>query len=126
MHAKCVEELLVYQKALAASHAASAILTRPCFDKDRRLRDQISSSSERTVSVIPEGFSQSTDRHFASYLYRSRGSSSEIRTQFKVAVKRGYITQAEAKDLSDMYEEIAKMLTGLIAHLKREDRKDRP
>jgi four helix bundle protein len=126
MYAKCAEELLVYQKALAASHAVSAILTRPCFDKDRRLRDQISASSERAVSVIPEGFSQSTDRHFASYLYRSRGSSNEIRTQFKVAVKRGYITEAEARELSDQYEEIAKMLTGLIAHLKREDRKNRP
>jgi four helix bundle protein len=126
MHAKCVEELLVYQKALAASHAVSAILKRRCFDKDRRLRDQISSSSERAVSVIPEGFSQSTDRHFASYLYRSRGSSNEIRTQFTVAVQRGDITQAEAKDLSDLYEEIAKMLTGLIAHLTREARKNRP
>ena len=126
MRAKCVEELLVYQKALAAAHAVSAILTRPCFDKDRRLRDQISSSSERAVSVIPEGFSQSTDRHFASYLYRSRGSSNKIRTQFRVAVKRGYMTLAEAKDLSDLYEEIAKMLTGLIAHLKREDRTNRP
>jgi len=126
MHAKCVEELLVYQKALAASHAVSAILVRPCFDQDRRLRDQISASSERAVSVIPEGFSQSTDRHFASYLYRSRGSSNEIRTQFKVAVKRGYITEAEARDLSGQYEEIAKMLTGLIAHLTREDRKNRP
>jgi four helix bundle protein len=126
MHAKCVEELLVYQKALAACHAVSAILKRPCFDNDRRLRDQISSSSERTVSVIPEGFSQSTDRHFASYLYRSRGSSNEIRTQFQVAVKRGYITQDEADDLCAMYEEIAKMLTGLIAYLRREDRKNRP
>jgi four helix bundle protein len=126
MHAKCVEELLVYQKALAASHEVSAILTRPCFGRDRRLHDQISSSSERTVSVIAEGFSQSTDRHFAAYLYRSRGSSNEIRTQFKVAVKRGYITPGEDKHLSDLYEEIAKMLTGLIAHLKREDRKYRP
>jgi len=41
-------------------------------------------------------------------------------------MERGYITQPEAKDLSDLYEEIAKMLTGLIAHLKREDRKNRP
>jgi four helix bundle protein len=125
VHAKCVEELLVYQKALAASHTVSAILKRTCFDNDRRLRDQISSSSERTVSVIPEEFSQSTDRHFASYLYRSRGSSNEIRTQFKVAVKRGYITQDEANDLSAIYEEIARMLTGLIAHLRKEDRENR-
>jgi len=126
MRAKCVEELLVYQKALAAAHAVSAILKRPCFGEDRRVRDQISSSSERTVSVIPEGFSESTDRHFASYLCRSRGSSNEIPTQFNVAVNRGYLTQDEAKSLCASYEEIAKMPTGLIAHLRREDRKNRP
>ena len=36
------------------------------------------------------------------------------------------ISEDEAKDLSALYEEIAKMLTGLIAHLTREDRKNRP
>ena len=86
----------------------------------------MSSSSERTVSAIPEGFSQSTDRHFASYLYRSRGSSNEIRTQLRVALKRGYITEGERADLHARYEEIAKMLTGLIAHLLNENRKNRP
>jgi four helix bundle protein len=126
MRARSVEELLVYQKALDAAHAVSAILKRPCFGKDLKLRDQLGAASERTASVIAEGFSQSTDRHFASYLYRSRGSSNEIRTQFKVALKRGYITEDEQTSLADRYEEIAKMLTGLIAYLLREDRKNRP
>jgi four helix bundle protein len=124
--AKCVEELLVYQKALAASHAVSAILKRPCFEKDFKLRDQLGASSERAASTISEGFSQNTDRHFASYLYRSRGSTNEIRTQLRVALKRGYVTEDERADLHNQYEEIAKMLTGLIAHLNREDRKNRP
>ena len=93
---------------------------------DLKLRDQLGAASERAASVIAEGFSQSTDRHFASYLYRSRGSSNEIRTQLKVALKRGYITEDEQKSLADRYEEIAKMLTGLIAYLLREDRKNRP
>ena len=44
--------------------------------------------------------------------------ANEIRTQFKVAVERGDITQSEANDRSAMYEEIAKMLTGLIAHFE--------
>jgi four helix bundle protein len=126
MRAQSVEELLVYQKALDAAHAVSALLKRPCFEKDLRLRNQLGAASERAASVIAEGFSQSTDRHFASYLYRSRGSSNEIRTQLKVALKRGYVTVSEQTNLADRYEEIAKMLTGLIAYLLREDRKNRP
>jgi len=46
MKAKCVEELLIYRKALAAAHEVSAILKRPCFQRDPRLHDQLSASSD--------------------------------------------------------------------------------
>jgi four helix bundle protein len=120
-----VEELLVYQKALKAANAISAIMVREGLGKDFRLRHQLGASSERVASLIAEGFSQSTDRHFAEYLYRSRGSSSETRTQLRVARGRGYLTEHERAKVSDRYEEIEKMLTGLIQHLHREDRRFR-
>jgi four helix bundle protein len=126
MGAKCVEELFVYQKALAASDAVSAIIKRPCFGKDLRLRDQLGASSEGVASLISDGFPQDTDRHFASYLYRARSSSSETRTQLRIAWKREYVTAEELTDLRARYEEIARMLTGLIHHLKSDDRRDRP
>jgi len=123
--AKCVEELLVYQKAVEASAEVSAIIQRDSFKRDPRLRDQLGSSSERVASLISEGFEQSTDRHFAQYCYRSRGSSRETRTQLVVAVQRNHIAETERVRISSMYEEIAKMLTGLIEHLETEDRKHR-
>ena len=116
----------VYQKALDASDEVSAILKRPSIAQDLRLRSQLGASSERVASLISEGFPQDTDRHFASYLYKSRGSSHEIRTQLRVAWKREYINEQELHALCARYEEVAKMLTGLIRHLKQEDRKDRP
>jgi len=125
MCAKCVEELLVYQKALDASDDVSAILSRRALAKDARLRNQLAASSERVPSSISEGFAQSTDRHFASYLYRARGSSSETRTQLRVAWKRRYITDSELKQFQQKYNEIERMLTGLIQHLLREDRQQR-
>ena len=123
--AKCVEELLVYQKAIAAAAEISAIVQRPSFNRDLRLREQLGSSSERCASLIAEGFEQSTDRHFAQYCYRSRGSSRELRTQLVVSVQRRHISEQERVQLDVRYEEIAKMLTGLIAHLEAEDRKHR-
>jgi four helix bundle protein len=123
--AKSVEELLVYQKALAASAEASAIIQRESFSRDLRLREQLGSSSERVASLIAEGFEMSTDRHFAQYCYRSRGSSRETRTQLVVACDRHHITQKERDLMCGRYEEIAKMLTGLIDHLETEDRKHR-
>lgn len=123
--AKSVEELQVYQKALAAAAEISAIIQRPSFNRDPRLRDQLGSSSERVASLIAEGFEQSTDRHFAQYCYRSRGSSRETRTQLIVACQRRHIVDIERLRIDAIYEEIAKMLSGLIAHLEAEDRKHR-
>jgi four helix bundle protein len=123
--AKCVEELLVYQKAVEAAAEVSKIIQRDSFKRDPRLRDQLGASSERVASLISEGFEQSTDRHFAQYSYRSKGSARETRTQLVVAVQRNHITESERVRISNMYEEIAKMLTGLIRHLETEDRKRR-
>jgi four helix bundle protein len=125
MRAKCVEELLVYQKALEAADAVSAILTRRCFQQDYKLREQLAGSSDAVPSLIAEGFPQSTDRFFAQFLYRARGESSETRTHLRVAWGRNYISEKELLELCDRYNEIEKMLTGLIRHLERENRRHR-
>ena len=125
MCAKCLEELHVYRKALDAAHVVSAILKRPCFQKDPKLRDQLADSSDAVPALISDGFPQSTDRFFAQFLYRSKGESSETRTHLNVARGRGYITEDELVALCDRYNEIEKMLTGFIRHLEREDRRHR-
>jgi four helix bundle protein len=125
MRAACVEELQVYQKALEAADEVSEILERPCFQRDVRLRDQLGASSGGVASLIAEGFAQSTDRFFAQYLYRSRGESKETRTHLRVSRGRHYISSDELASSCRRYDEIEKMLTGLIRHLEREDRRHR-
>ena len=125
MKAKCVEELQIYQKALAAAHDVSAILKRPCFQRDPRLHDQLSASSDAVPSLMSEGFGQSTDRQFAQLLYKGRSESKETRTHLIVAKGRQYVSASELKSLCDQYNEIEKMTTGFIRHLQREDRKFR-
>ena len=122
---KCVEELLVYQKALEAADAISAILNLEGLAKDYRLRSQLAASSERVASLIAEGFGQKTDRHFAAYLHMSKGSSLETRTQLRIARGRGYITEDMRITLSEPYFEIEKMQTGLIHRLEHDDRRNR-
>src|SRR5262249_33479049 len=116
-----VEKLHVYQKAIAAAAEVSAIIARPRFSKDIRLRTQLGAASESVASLIAEGSQQSTDRFFAEYLYRARGATREIRAQLEIARDRRYMEESERIQLSEHYDEIARMLTGLIAHLKRED-----
>jgi four helix bundle protein len=120
-----VEDLLVYQKALAAAIAVSALLKRPEFSKDFDLRNQLGNSSSRVPALIAEGFEQKSDRHFAHYLYLARGSAKESKTHLIVAHSRGYVSTSEAASLGGDCDEIGRMLTGLIDHLELEGRQNR-
>jgi four helix bundle protein len=60
----------------------------------------------------------SREAHFAHYLYIARGASQEICTQLVVAHRRNFITVDECAELKRRYDEIAKMLTGLIRYLE--------
>ena len=119
---KCAEELHVFQRALGLARDVSAIVNRGAFRDSPRLKDQIESSSAAVAVLIAEGFALGTDRHFAQYLYRSRAESSETRATLTIANGRGYVTQGELEHLLDRYNEVERMLTGLIRYLLKEDR----
>jgi four helix bundle protein len=125
VRAKCAEELQVYQRALQLADEVSAILKRPGLERDFGLRDQLRNSSAAVPALIAEGFSQSTDRYFAAFLYRARGESSETRTHLRIARGRNYVTDDECHSVAFRYNEVEKMLTGLIRHLQGENRRDR-
>ena len=123
--AKTVEELDVYRKAMDAAQIISDLLKRPALQQDRELSGQLNRGSIRVASDISEGFEQKTDRHFARYLFDSKGGARELCTQLEIALGRKYITESEHKDVSGRYLEIARMLRGLIDRLQADDWKNR-
>src|SRR5213593_739608 len=118
-----VEDLLVYQKSLAAAVAISAIIERPAFRRFPELRAQLADSSGAVPAHIREGYGQKPDRHFAHYLFIARGEAQEVIAHLTVAHGRKCISGDELTEHSGQYGEITKMLGGLIRHLHREDRK---
>ena len=120
-----VEDLVVYQKSLAAAKAVSALLQRPGLSKDLDLKNQLGNSSSRVPALIAEGFEQKSDRQFAHYLYLARGSASESKTHLVLASERGHVSAPDVARLCGDYDEIHRMLTGLIEHLEYEDRPNR-
>ena len=123
--ARTVQELQVFQRACAAADALFALLRTTQLGRDRDLGAQLNRASVRVVSDIAEGFEQKTDRHFARYLYDARGGAAEIRAQLSRAFSRGHIAEADRAGVSGRYEEVGRMLSGLITYLEREDRKVR-
>jgi four helix bundle protein len=116
---KRAEELHVYQKALTAADAVFATIQRGRFRGDLDLERQLNKGSRRVPSDIAEGFEQRTNRHFAHFLYIARGAARELCTQMNLAARRSLITESERADLWGRYDEIAKMLTGLIRYLEK-------
>jgi len=125
MGVKRAEDLLLWQRARELVVAVSPFLQRSSFRHDATLRSQLNASSTSVLFDISEGFGQPTDRAFARYLYISRASSAEARAQLLVAMSRGYITEAEFESCREVAKNVERMATGLIRHLRREDRKDR-
>ena len=125
MGAKALEDLRIYQQALSAAAAVSAMVRRDSFRRDLELRGQLSDASAGVAAHISEGFGQGTDRHFAHYLLIARGSANEVRTHLAVAYFRRHIEADERTRLAAQYVEIGKGLTRLIQYLTREDRKAR-
>jgi four helix bundle protein len=125
MKAKKLDDVLVYKKSIAGANAVSALLARPAFRRDFKLRDQLSQSSSRTSALIAEGFGQLTDRHTASYYANARGSALETIAHLEIAQGRDHISDDERAPLAGMYVEIVKMLTSWINYLDDCDWKKR-
>jgi four helix bundle protein len=123
--AEKVEDLKVWQRAREFGRSICAIIDRPGFQRDRRLREQLQDASDSIVSNIAEGFAQPTDRAFAKYLFTSKASTAEARARLALAWDRGYITDNERSERDQLADEIARMTTGLIKYLVKSDRKDR-
>jgi four helix bundle protein len=123
MVARTLDELQVYRKAVVACAAVSAKLDRPKLRADWERRAQLAAASAAVSANIAEGFGQQSDRQFARYLFIARGSSHEVRSHLTGAHGRQYLTEQERTEVCDKYEEIARMLTGLIKYLLASDRR---
>jgi four helix bundle protein len=120
-----VEDLQVWQRAIELSRAITAIIDRPGFLADRRMREHLLDAADSVVSNIAEGFPQPTDRAFANYLYTSKSSTGEIRARLKLSLERHYLSEEEFKRPYALAEEVARLATGLIKYLLRSNRRGR-
>jgi hypothetical protein len=67
---------------------------------------------------IGEGFERGSNTEFIQFLYISKGSAGETRTQFYVAFDQKYITPEEFKKGLSLCKDISGQLSGLIDYLK--------
>ncbi len=112
------EDLLVWKKSMKLTKEPLPIVQKS-FNKYHPLADQIIRSAISIPSNIAEGSERGSEADFARFLFISRGSCAELRTQLILA--KSFTEIEYEKIYSDFIleaEEISKMIYGLIKTLK--------
>ncbi|MEM8558439.1 MAG: four helix bundle protein [Bacteroidota bacterium] len=113
------EDIRAWQKARALTSQIYTVSKRARFAADRDLVRQMRRASVSVMSNIAEGFERHSRKEFHQFLGIARGSAGELRAQLYVAKDAGYIDEAMFEELHAEAHDIARMLSGLMKHLRR-------
>lgn len=115
---KKFEDIQVWQKSRVLAKEVDQITKREVFRHDRRLKDQMLGSSGSVMDNIAEGHGRGGNKEFKQFLWIANGSLAELKSQLYRALDKELITKSEFPDLYAKSDEIGKMISGLINHLK--------
>ncbi len=90
------------------------------FSKDFGLRDQIRRASVSVMSNLAEGFDRGGRGEFHQFLVIAKGSCAEVRSQLYVALDAHYLSQELFEKLSDMAEELSRVISGLRSAVQKQ------
>ncbi|MEJ2636781.1 MAG: four helix bundle protein [Calditrichia bacterium] len=82
--------------------------------KDYTFRDHIQRSAVSIPSNIAEGFDRNSNKEFIQYLFVSKGSCSELRTQLYLSNEFALIEIMKAQEFIERTKKISAMLYNLI------------
>ena len=123
--AKTLEELPIFQKAMAFWMAVNELLVGSAFGRNRKLRDQIADANDSIPANMREGFEQSSDDGLIRYLYTAKGSLGEVLVRLSTAHDKRCITADQLSSRTVMGQELGRMLGGWIKYLARSRFKNR-
>jgi len=111
------KDLRVYQAAIEAAMRIFELTKRFPPEERFSMVDQMRRSSRSVCSNIGEAWrKRRCPAHFSSKLSDSEGEGEETRVWLDLALRCGYISQAEAKELDLAYDGILGQLVRMIEH----------
>jgi len=120
---KHFEDIKSWQKARELCKIIEEIIDKGKFRHSYKLIEQVENSSGSIMDNIAEGFERGGNKEFIQFLYISKGSCGEFRSQLYRALDRTYLTQAEFDLLYNLAKEIIVLLQKLIDYLHKTDLK---
>jgi len=120
---KKFEDILSWQKARELNKIVGKLIDDGKFKRSYRLVNQVEGSAGSIMDNIAEGFERSGNKEFLQFLYISKGSCGEFRSQLYRALDRNYLNPDEFNMLYNMAMEIIIMLQKLIDYLENSNLK---
>lgn len=114
---KRFEEIISWQESRELNKAVGKLIAGKRFENNFRLINQIEGSAGSIMDNIAEGFERGGNKEFMQFLYISKGSCGELRSQLYRALDRNYISQQEHDDLSMHAMKISNLIHKLIGYL---------
>lgn len=119
MTVKHFSELIAWQKAMDLVEEIYRV-TEPFPQREIfGITNQMRRAAVSIPSNIAEGQGRATTPDFVHFLHISRGSLQELETQVRLSRRLKFLGEPECGPLLDRMCEVAKILNGLIASLKR-------
>ena len=119
--AKQFEDLEIWKQSRELCNNVYRITNYELFSRDYRFRDQIRASSGSIMDNIAEGFERNGNKEFIQFLYISKGSCGESRSQLYRALDFNYITEEEFNDLRQKAIHISLSIGNFIKYLKQSE-----
>jgi four helix bundle protein len=119
------EELPVWQAGLSLAVEVYALTEKPCFRRQRSLRDQIERATVSISNNIAEGFERGTNQELLSFLYIARGSAGEVRSMLCLLQRIAAFGDLESGilNLKSKAESVSKQLGAWIRSLQNSELK---
>ncbi len=113
----------VWKRARLFANEIYDVTLKGSFEKDYKLRDQITGSSGSIMDNIAEGFERDGKKEFLQFLSIAKGSAGEVRSQLYRAKDRNHISPNEFEKLINEALEISKQISGLMKYLSTSELK---
>ncbi len=105
---KSFEEIEAWQKARVLSDLVYKEISKPIYDKDKKLHWQMSGSSGSIMDNIAEGQGRGGNKEFKQFLWIAKGSAAELRSQLYRSLDRRFISPETFNGLFEKANEVEK------------------
>jgi four helix bundle protein len=115
------EDLDVWKNARELCRKIREVINTTDLVKEYSMKNQILGSSGSVMDNIAEGFERDGNKEFIQFLYISKGSLGETRSQIHRCFDSGFLSELRYNELINDSQNLSGQISNLITYLQKSD-----